>query len=394
MWFMPAAFSVGAVLAVSIAYYLARYAPESLPFTMPANAVVSILTILASSLLTVSVFALSTMVSALASASQSTTPRAVPLIVGDRSAQTSISIFIGAFLFSIVGIIGLSAGIYSQAGRLFLFVVTIGVVLLVIWALIRWIGQISAIGRVTETIDRVEAATTEAFGAQSNRQLFGCSVLHGEPRGEAIFSPKIGYVQHIDVARLQRLADENELQITLLARPGAYAAPNWPLMKIKGAADEDVRDRLASAFVVGDSRTFESDPRLGLVVLSEIAGKALSPGINDPGTAIDVIGTLVRIMAARQSPEEAREVKYVRLSVAALDPVDLLEDAFRAISRDGAGTIEVVLRLLAGLETIAADPTFRPAAKAMARDAVERAHRALTASNDLAALERAAAFAL
>src|SRR5690606_5779125 len=108
MWFLPAAFSLIAVLSIAIAWFLARFAPETLPFTMPSNGVMSILTILASSLLTVAVFALSTMVSALSSASASTSPRAMPLITGDRSAQTSISVFIGAFLFSIVGIIGLS----------------------------------------------------------------------------------------------------------------------------------------------------------------------------------------------------------------------------------------------------------------------------------------------
>ncbi|WDR02745.1 DUF2254 domain-containing protein [Devosia algicola] len=396
MWFLPAAFSLGAIVTILIAYYGAQYAPaaDKLPFTVPSNSVVSILTILASSLLTVSVFALSTMVSALASASQSTTPRAVPLIVGDRSAQTSISIFIGAFLFSVVGIIGLSSGIYSEAGRLLLFAVTIVVVVLVIAALIRWIGQISAIGRVTETIDRVEAATTKAFDALSNRQLFGCSVLRGEPSGVPLVADKIGYVQHIDVSKLQRVADEHELQIAIVSRPGAYAAPNWPLMVVMGEVDDETRERLVNAFVIGDSRTFESDPRYGLITLSEIAGKALSPGINDPGTAIDVIGTLVRILAAHKEDDGPRAVKYVRLSVAALEPAELLEDAFRSIARDGAASVEVVLRLLAGLETIAAgEPEYAEVALVTARDAAERARAALTAKSDLAALERAAAFA-
>src|SRR5690606_18183982 len=147
-----------AVLTIVVAFGLARLAPEKLPFTLSSRAVESILTVLASSLLTVAVFALSTIVTALSSASSSTTPRAVPLISTDRSAQTSISVFIGGFLFSIVGIIGLSAGIYSEAGRLLLFVVTLGVVALVVGALIRWIGQISAIGRVAETIERAGEA--------------------------------------------------------------------------------------------------------------------------------------------------------------------------------------------------------------------------------------------
>lgn len=53
--------------------------------------------------------------------------------------------------------------------------------------------------------------------------------------------------------------------------------------------------QIARAFLIGDERTFDDDPRFGLVVLSEIASRALSPAVNDPGTAIDIIGTFVRL---------------------------------------------------------------------------------------------------
>lgn len=87
MWFLPAAFSMLAVLTIAIAFYMARWAPEELPFTISQEAVQSILEILATSLLTVSVFALSTLVASLSAASAATSPRAVPLIIGDRQCQ-------------------------------------------------------------------------------------------------------------------------------------------------------------------------------------------------------------------------------------------------------------------------------------------------------------------
>lgn len=388
MWFLPAAFSLVAVLTLLIAFGMARLIPDSLPFTLSSEAVESILTVLASSLLTVAVFALSTIVSALSSASQQTTPRAVPLIVGDRSAQTSISVFIGAFLFSIVGIIGLSAGIYSEAGRLLLFVVTLGVVVLVVAALIRWIGQISAIGRVAATLNRAGEAAERAFRTVPGKGLLGCRELSGEPSGDPIFSRHTGYVQHIDIGRLQDCADELELLITITARPGAYAAPDRPLVLVAGAVDEALAEKLAGAFTIGSTRTFDSDPRFGLIVLSEIAGKALSPGINDPGTAIAVVGTIVRVLTER--PEEDSELKYERVLVAALDPDDLMADAFRPIARDGAGSIEVMLRMIAGLKTLArCRPELEGAAKGMIVDAVERGLTAMSAKSDKAALKAA-----
>lgn len=394
MWFLPAAFSLVAVLSIMFAWFLARFAPDNLPFTMPSNGVMSILTILASSLLTVAVFALSTMVSALSSASNSTSPRAVSLITADRSAQTSISMFIGAFLFSIVGIIGLSAGFYSEAGRLFLFAVTLGVVVLVVTALIRWIGQISAIGRVGHTIDRVESATRDAFAMINNHPFFDCRLQIVAPEGMPINARGVGYVQHVDASKLQRIAMEHELSVAITARPGAYVGPNRPLMLVQGSVPHECIEELAGAFVVGDSRTFYSDPRFGLVVLGEIASKALSPGINDAGTAIDVIGTLVRVMVDRAERDEDHEPRYDLVSAPPLDPSDLIEDAFRPIARDGAAIIEVVLRLLAGLKTLAhASDELRGPALTMARDAAARAKQALTAESDLKTLEAAAAFA-
>ena len=388
MWFLPAAFSVVAVLTIVVAFAMARFIPDRLPFTLSSEAVESILTVLASSLLTVAVFALSTIVSALASASSQTSPRAVPLIVGDRSAQTSISVFIGAFLFSIVGIIGLSAGIYSEAGRLLLFAVTLVVVVLVVAALIRWIGQMSAIGRVSETVERAGEAAESAFAAVPGQGLLGCRALAGPPKGEPVFARQIGFVQHVDTGRLQELAEEHELVVSITARPGAYAAPDRPLLLVGDAVDEAVIDKLANAFVVGEARTFDSDPRFGLIVLSEIAGKALSPGINDPGTAIAVVSTLVRVLAER--PEEDSELKFDRVLVAPLDPNDLMADAFRPIARDGAGSIEVMLRLIAGLKTLARTrPDLEAAARGMIKDAVERGLAAMSARSDKAALQAA-----
>ncbi len=393
LWFLPAAFSLVAVLTVVLAAGAASFAPDKLPFTMPNDAVVSILTILASSLLTVSVFALSTLVSALAGAAQSTTPRAVPLIVSDRKAQTSISIFIGAFLFAIVGIIGLSSGIYTEAGRLVLFVVTVVVIAIVIWALIRWIGQISAMGRVAETVDRVERAAAEAFRRSGGAAPLGGRLRTVDPTGVPVFAGKIGYVQHIDMSRLQQIADEEEVTVHVTARPGTFADPARALAQVEGVSGRDALEKMADCFVIDDARTFDSDPRLGLIVLNEIAIRALSPAVNDPGTAIDVVGTLLRLlMSAGVEATTDAAVEHGRVTFPPLAPDDLLTDAFRPIARDGAGHIELVLRLVAALGVLASNRSWlAKASKATAHDLLERAGRALSAESDKAALAGAMA---
>jgi len=391
MWFLPAAFSCVAVLTVIIAYLLAQYAPDELPFVLPANAVQSVLEILASSMLTVSVFALSTVVGAFSAASSATTPRAVPLIAGDLRAQTSISVFIGAFLYSIVGIIGLSAGLYSDAGRLFLFVMTLGVLLLVVTSLIRWIGHISVIGRVGHTIGVVEAETRRALDDMSAHPLLDCRQLDGEATGESIDAKKPGYVQHCDAHALQKLAEKHDLTVFVLGRPGTYITPVRPIMKVEGYLDDELRAALLGCFVLGDQRAYDGDPRFGFIVLGEIADKALSASINDPGTAIIVIDTVTRLLLEWE--DESKSGKNDRVFVAPLEVRDVLVDFYRPLARDGAHIIEVVSRLLKSLETVAASrPGFAEAARDMARDAIVRAETAMTAASDLELLRETSAW--
>ncbi|MEJ1268514.1 DUF2254 family protein [Pantoea ananatis] len=77
----------------------------------------NILNILASSMLAVTTFSLSTMVTAFGSATTHVTPRAMKLVVEDSTTQNVLATFIGSFLFSLVGIIALNMGAYGEQGR-------------------------------------------------------------------------------------------------------------------------------------------------------------------------------------------------------------------------------------------------------------------------------------
>jgi uncharacterized membrane protein len=144
-------------------------------------------------------------------------------------------------------------------------------------------------------------------------------------------------------------------------------------------SDRAAVDDIANAFIVGDDRTFEEDPRFGLVTLAEIAARALSPAVNDPGTAIDITGTLVRLFARWVAPVEEAPARFDRVLVPELSLMDMFDDAFTAIARDGAGTVEVGIRLQKALFALASmgDERLRQAAARHAALAVARADQAL-----------------
>ena len=101
-------------------------------------------------MLVVATFSLSTVISAYAAASADTTPRVTELLMQDTTAQNALSTFVGGFLFSLAGLIGLSAGVYGKDGHIILFAMTILVVLVIVVTFLRWVGVLSSFGRVPD----------------------------------------------------------------------------------------------------------------------------------------------------------------------------------------------------------------------------------------------------
>jgi len=128
LWFRATLFSLLAVVTALIAVVLKPFIPDDISAGTGANSVDDILGVIASSMLAVTIFSLSTMVSAYIAASNNVSPRAIRLLTEDGTAHNALGTFIGAFLFSLVGIIALSTGVYGEEGRLVLFAVTVVVV--------------------------------------------------------------------------------------------------------------------------------------------------------------------------------------------------------------------------------------------------------------------------
>jgi uncharacterized membrane protein len=354
----------------------------------------TLLSVMASGMLVMATFAVGSMVAAYASASNTASPRSFSLVISDDSSQKVLSAFVGAFIFSIVALVAITEGYYGKAGLFILFLMTIAVFGMVIFTFVRWVDRIARLGRLGNTIDKVEKATADALircqkGSASHTAAFDLT----RATGHEVFSDSVGYVQRIDVAELQTWAEEAKTRIFVMVRPGSFVTPERPTAYIDRRThpvitDKDCR-RICDAFQIGRERTFDEDPRFGLIVLSQIAGRALSPAVNDPGTAIDIIGILVRLFLLWQPSGEQRkdsDVIYDRVAVPSLSFQDMFDDAFTAISRDGSGSVEVMIRLQKALKTLAAagDNAMYNAAVLHSKRALFYAEKNLVLPEDLA----------
>jgi uncharacterized membrane protein len=404
LWFRATLIGMLGIAAAMLAAVVDKYIPWKLPWDIGSEAVDSILTIIASSMLAVTTFSLNVMTSAYGSAANTVTPRATRLLREDPVTQNVLSTFLGSFLFGIVGIVVSKTGAYGARGRVVMFVVTIGVIALIVVSLVRWIDYLTHFGQVGETTKRVEEATREAIEARLKAPSLGGAPLL-DPANEvpksavAVVAEAIGYIEHIDMSALSQWCDEADAELYLPINPGAFVYADTSLAWFTGKADGGSGEAMAAAvrkaFSIGETRGFDQDPRFGLAVMSEIASRALSPAVNDPGTAIDVIGRNTRLMslwAKGCGPQAApKDTPYPRVRVPPLTSGDLFEDAFMVIARDGAAMVEVQLRIQKALAALGrmGDEAFRAAAVQQANLARERAEAGLTLAADKIRLREA-----
>lgn len=389
--------SIGAAFVAKLfdSTALALYVPE-----ITSESVEELLSIMAASMLVIATFSVASMVSAYAAASSTATPRAFTLVLADDASQNALSAFVGAFIYSVVALTAVNNSYFGVAGLFILFILTALVFAIIIVTFVRWVDGIARLGRIGSTMDKVEQAAGKALKRRRDAPTLHAAVANAEQGGRAVLAPRVGYVQHIDIPALQTWAKEADVRVVVAALPGTFATPDRPLAYVStnsgSPATLDCAD-VVKSFQIGAERRFDDDPRFGLIVLSEIAGRALSSSVNDPGTAIEIVGRLVRLFHLWGEPAadtDGQGPMYDRVAVPEISVPDLFEDAFTVIARDGAGHVEVSVRLQKALHSLASigDKHMQDCAKDHSRLALERSRISLVLPEDLTAVRDAASF--
>lgn len=395
-WLRCALFSAFGVLAVVLSTVLGPRIPQDVALKLGSDSIDSLLNILASSMLTVAIFSASTMVSSFSAVANSATPRASQLLIEDTTIQNTLAAFIGAFLYSVIALVGLHAHVYGDGGRLVLFGFTLAILLFVVIVLLRWIDYLSVLGRLGETIRRVESATIKAMDQRLDKPfLGGRRQSEGERGAVEVMAPVTGYVQHVSMDLLQARAEKNDLSLHLHVLPGAFVEQGLPVVSCSAEIDDDTRKAIADAVLIASSRTFDHDPRFGLVVMGEIAARSLSAAVNDPGTCTDVMVTAVKVLRhwsdgrGRRESERDVEVDFDRVSAPLLREAGMIEDVFAPIARYGAPAVEIgvtLQRALRSLERLGGD--IPEAADRMSVYALQRASHAGLSKVDMELLRQ------
>lgn len=206
-----------------------------------------------------------------------------------------------------------------------------------------------------------------------------------------------GYLQLIDADALMELASQEDLLLRLERRPGHYLVHGQALVMVWPGerVTEALVDQLNDAFVFGNQRTATQDVEFSFLQLVEIAVRALSPGINDPFTAVacvDRLGSALSRLARCDMPSPLRFDAEGRLRLVAPGATfaGIVDLAFNQIRQNARSNPAVAIRMLDAIAQIAGHVQHPQDTACLQRHAdmiVRGAREAVPEANDVLAVE-------
>lgn len=315
--FIPTLYVLGSIVFVQFTLWIdsllsAKDLPTWLETTVESAR--SVFGAIAGGLITSITLLLSMMLVAVQLASSQFSPRTLRDWLGNRTLQNAVGFVLGTTVYCLLALRSTRDFGEDETAVIphvtVLIAVALGVLSLV--AVVRTVDHITHSVRVgsvskriaTETIsviDRVYRRPSDAVpavGPESGALRDDGSV--DIPRTAiALETPTSGWIQQIDDDRLfDALPEDATGYVT--AKVGTYATSSSPVMWLAPPPKDLGRyhDAMFDAIAVGESRTMQQDVEFGIIQLTDIAVRALSPGINDPTTACDIIVHLGDVMTA------------------------------------------------------------------------------------------------
>ena len=413
-WFVPAIMACGAVaLALSTVALDRTFAIgwlQRLGWSYSgAEGASLLLSTVAGSMIAIAGTVFSMTLVALSLASSQLGPRLLRNFMRDTANQVVLGTFVATFLYCLLVLRTIRRA--DEAAFVPHLSVNIGVLLAMvsIGVLIYFIHHVSVSIQADEVVARVGRELGDGIGRLFPSQLGKPGSEVSKAAGEAelpftferearpVGALDDGYLQLIDANVLMALATEEDLLLRLECRPGHYLVKGQALVMVWPGErlTETLVGRLNDAFVFGNQRTATQDVEFSFLQLVEIALRALSPGINDPFTAIacvDRVGSALSRLAQREMPSPLRFDPDGRLRLVAPGSTfaGIVDTAFNQIRQSARSNPAVTIRMLDAIAQVAGQMQDAQHAACLLRHAdmiVRGARESVPEAEDLLAVE-------
>jgi uncharacterized membrane protein len=393
LWLLPGAMSAGAavlawlMLSSRIKSLVADPSAKWWLFSGDAGTARDLLSSLLSGLITMTSLVVSITMVVLSLAAGQLGPRLIISFIRDRQIQVVLGLFMGTIVYTLLVLRSVSDEFGPSAVPHLAVAVASALTLLCLFALLFYVHKIArsiiADTVVREVADALEDAISKAPREQHEPREAGEGSRHFDVR-TPISIGRAGYVQVIDYAELVRLAVKEDAVIDVKLRPGHFVLRRGDHFEIlsDGPVPDDFPDALRKAIVIGPERTSTQDIEYSVRQLVEIAVRALSPGINDPFTALAVVnrlGAALECAAAHPEPEPLHfdDKGVVRVRAHTTSFAGLLDASFNQIRQAASGNAAVLIQMSETLGQLAVvvDDRARRAGLLAHLQKIERAAR-------------------
>ena len=354
-WFYPALFSIAALALAFLTIWLDRNGfaeflnqVQYVTMSRPDGAA-NMLTVIAGSMIGVASTVFSITIAAVAYASGNYGPRLLTNFMEDKGNQLSLAVFIGTFVYSVTVLRTVRAadeatrnpapdetflpGFVPQLSLLTAFVLT----MLSVAVLVYFLNHIPSSIRINTVLEgigkRLMREIEQVYPDAQNHD----TEMH-TPGGCPVRAASPGYIQVIDYEGLHTLAKEEDDILKLAVRTGDFVHEGRPLAYWENTHRDDALEaEVRGYFALGGMRTPAQDLHFLIDELAEIGMRALSPGINDPFTAITSLHWLGAAMHELGKRDLVR--KFGRADEASHDNLVLLDDDFAHYIQRGFGAM-------------------------------------------------------
>ena len=195
-------------------------------------------------------------------------------------------------------------------------------------------------GSLIETAREVEKISSQRLKERLDMPCLGGRPLVQVPQGAHEVTANVsGYVQFIYAGQLQKAAEAADVNVYVTVSVGSFVIAGEVIAYVSSPLEK--AELLSDEIVLGDLRSFDQNPRFGPIVLGELASKALSPGNNDAGTAIDVMTRLTKVLSDYKDEADCGlEAQFNRVYILPIGAPELINSGFAALAAMGRSSLK------------------------------------------------------
>lgn len=254
------------------------------------------------SLISLMVFSFSMVMIVLNRATSTLSPRVIPGLISDKFHQIVLGFYLGSIIYSLILIVNIDAPDVDFS------VPSLGIFLSMILAIIcmglfvYFIHSISQKIQVDYILNDIYKLTKKELENSDHK-----NAKREVPDAKdwvTYMAQDSGYLKKIDGPGLNEFCRKHDIQLKVNVSIGAFLVKGYPFIEISKDLEEDVRNSLGSYFTLYTEERVSDHYLFGFKQISEIAVKALSPGINDPGTAVKAIDLLSDLLTKLMDVDE------------------------------------------------------------------------------------------